>query len=318
MNIIAGEPLYVVYALYCTCHEDRGLRYVGQTTRGASVRFRFHIWDAISDRSDLAVHRWVRKHGGDNIRYVILEALESPERLDEIEIKWIRKLGTFSDPRGLNMSEGGKSIKGYVHSEETRKKMCGRVYTDETRTKMSNSAKLRGISPLAVQMARERVGSKHPNTFLTEEGVSQIKERLWSGTPVRVVANDRGLLISLVSHINTGVTWSHVDWPIGPRQAPRTRALMSASAKGRIHTPEAIEKMRVGQRASWTPERLAKAQAVGLGEGNPAAKLNEELVRAIRLRHDEGESYVSISRTLGVSDGAIAKVCKRITWKHVI
>jgi len=293
------EPKNVIYGLFCECHPERGIRYVGQTSQGARKR-RYHHVNRAKGGADYAVSRWIRKHLPENIGYFTLEVLDDPRDLDRLEEWWIAELGTFTGDRGLNMSMGGKSIRGYKHTEGTREGLRGRVYTEATRTKMSESAQNRRGSSRVAQRNKERDLSKRLKTRLIEEKVSRIKERLWSGDPISVVARDNGYLSPRVASISTGASWSHVPWPIGPRQAPRTRDLMSANARGRVHRPETIERMRAGHKS------------------RVAAKLNEDLVRHIRLRKAGGESYSAIAQALNMSPKTVSNVCRGRSWKQVV
>lgn len=95
----------------------------------------------------------------------------------------------------------------------------------------------------------------------------------------------------------------------------------SAMAKGRLgykHRDESIEKIRDGQKASWTDERKVAAAEARSGSRNPQTKLTDGDVHEIRrLREEEGLAYNQISRMYGMTSGAISMICRRITWKHV-
>lgn len=55
------------------------------------------------------------------------------------------------------------------------------------------------------------------------------------------------------------------------------------------------------------------------GSNNNKAKLNEEMVKEIRKRYDNGESPVNIQKDYSmVNVKSIRRVCKRETWKNVI
>lgn len=64
-----AEPLNVIYGLSCTCHPEKGVRYVGQTICGVAKRLREHRHGA--KKGNLAVHKWMRKHGVGNIEAAI-------------------------------------------------------------------------------------------------------------------------------------------------------------------------------------------------------------------------------------------------------
>ena len=55
------------------------------------------------------------------------------------------------------------------------------------------------------------------------------------------------------------------------------------------------------------------------GSRNNKAKLNEEMVKDIRKRYDNGESPIDIQKDYSfVNINSIRRVCKRETWKNVI
>ena len=54
------------------------------------------------------------------------------------------------------------------------------------------------------------------------------------------------------------------------------------------------------------------------GEDNANAKLNDDLVRIIRLRSGTGQSQLKIAESLGVSRRTVGMVLSGKTWAHVI
>lgn len=53
------------------------------------------------------------------------------------------------------------------------------------------------------------------------------------------------------------------------------------------------------------------------GERHHRAKLTEAKVKAIRARHEQGESHIELAREYGITPSAVRKVIARIRWKHV-
>lgn len=80
----------LIYALSCTCHED-GVRYVGQTTRSLTIRLGQHRRAAERGNNTAVVYKWMRRHGPQNIRIELLEALPNctPDDLNAAETRWI-------------------------------------------------------------------------------------------------------------------------------------------------------------------------------------------------------------------------------------
>lgn len=106
----------VIYGLICKCHPQRGIRYVGQTSRDISQRMHEHRRDCKSGRR-LPLYSWMRKHGPENITYEILEDVS--DCLNEREIYWIAKMDTKA--HGLNMTSGGDA-RDFPVSKQARKK----------------------------------------------------------------------------------------------------------------------------------------------------------------------------------------------------
>lgn len=53
------------------------------------------------------------------------------------------------------------------------------------------------------------------------------------------------------------------------------------------------------------------------GECNPAAKLTDDAVRALRRRHDEGLSNAAIARETGLTSGQVSEIVNRRRWTHI-
>lgn len=106
------EPLNVIYGLKLK-DESYPIRYVGLTSRGASIRFKEHCTLAVTGETPL--YRWIRKHGYDQVECVIIDELGDPEHLDEREIYWINQLSTFAGDGhgGFNLTRGGTGFTGY-------------------------------------------------------------------------------------------------------------------------------------------------------------------------------------------------------------
>ena len=53
------------------------------------------------------------------------------------------------------------------------------------------------------------------------------------------------------------------------------------------------------------------------GVNHPKCKMNDDIVRSIRLRYESGESALEISRDIGMDSGAVFHAVVGITWKHI-
>lgn len=206
-----------VYGLYCVCREcgdsQKLVRYVGQTTQGSERRFKSHLSvitsESRAELRKLPVYRWIRKHGPANIRFKVLEEVMEVGNLDDAERRWIKVLGTHTSKHGLNATPGGVGSRGYKHTDEAKGKMRENFKDPERRMKSS------------------RPGASHPRATFTEEEVSGIKRRLWTGETATSIARDFQVPTHRVQQINVDKSWSQVPWPIGPRVRPLYRSVLS-------------------------------------------------------------------------------------------
>lgn len=202
------EPRVVIYGLKCKCHPERGIRYVGQSSKTARARFHQHTYAARKGKP-WVVAKWMRKHGIENIAYEVLEVVEEEGDLDVRETYWIDHLHTMTKFGGCNVWPGGSSIRGYKHSPDSLARRKGRKHSEETRKKLSDAN-------------RGKVGELSSNSKLTNKGVKDIKERLFNGDTSYSISREMGLSKSTIHYIEIGRTWAHVEGPIGPRREPET------------------------------------------------------------------------------------------------
>ena len=89
--------------IYLITNTINGKRYVGQT-----VRFKERMWEhEYDDRSTSAIHAAIQKYGTDAFEVTVLETPDK-KLLDEREIYWIEKLGTYHSEYNLNKGGQGR------------------------------------------------------------------------------------------------------------------------------------------------------------------------------------------------------------------
>lgn len=127
-----------VYFIKC-CLNNKG--YVGITSKTVEERWQNHLREAKRE-SNCALHRAIRKHG--ELSFVInkLQECDSWKDACETEIRLIGEYKTHvSTDMGYNMTIGGDGAVGYVHTDETRKRislaLTGKIVSAETRVKFS-------------------------------------------------------------------------------------------------------------------------------------------------------------------------------------
>ena len=128
--------------IYCATNTVNGKRYVGQTVRSLKRRWQFHLKSA-KDGSECTLHRAIRKYGAEAFKVEQIDFAESPEDLNEKEVRYILLLKTLT-PNGYNLTRGGEGSVGYSHSEEIRQRMSKVAQfrppvSAETRQKMSKA-----------------------------------------------------------------------------------------------------------------------------------------------------------------------------------
>lgn len=198
-----SEPMNVIYGLSCKCHPERGIQYVGQSSKGTRERFYHHVYNARNNKP-WAVSRWMSKHGVENIEIRLLESFETPDELDDAEVKWIRELDTLlSSGGGYNLWPGGRSVRGYRHAPDAKTRNP-RNHSEETRKKISEA-----IS--------KNVGERSSAKKLSKGDVETILSRLWSGESASSISRDYPVGQGAILSISQGKTWPDVPRPTGPR-----------------------------------------------------------------------------------------------------
>lgn len=95
--------------IYCIENTITGKKYVGQTMYTLGIRWEQHKQDARRVKTHL--YDSMRKYGVENFKVFLLEKVEDTQ-LNEKEIYWVKKLGTFDN--GYNMTLGG----GYTYNSK--------------------------------------------------------------------------------------------------------------------------------------------------------------------------------------------------------
>jgi group I intron endonuclease len=117
--------------------------YVGQTIVGLKARQENHVNDALAKKDNHYFHNAIRNYGKDKFEWEIIGSAESKEKLDDLEIYYIKKLKSFGE--GYNLTKGAGGMTGYIMTEEHRKNLSeshkGYKHTDEQRRKISNTLK---------------------------------------------------------------------------------------------------------------------------------------------------------------------------------
>jgi len=124
----------IIYCYHCI---STGKKYIGQT-ENEKRRKREHLSYYKKKSRDCKFYRAVRKYGWDNFVYGTIEQFHI-NQLDDMEVYFIEKYDTLNN--GYNSSIGGKTTRGYKHTDETKKLLSemkiGTKHSIETKQKMS-------------------------------------------------------------------------------------------------------------------------------------------------------------------------------------
>lgn len=110
-----------ISGIYCFENILDGKRYVGKSI-DLHRRISDHLNDLKrnSDKSILLQRAW-NKYGQENFKIFIIEECEE-ELLDKTEIFYIKEWNTKT-PKGYNLTDGGEGSSGYIHTEESKRKI---------------------------------------------------------------------------------------------------------------------------------------------------------------------------------------------------
>lgn len=125
--------MIIIYTVYEHVNKKNGKRYIGITSRDVSVRWK----NGYGYSEATKIRHAFDKYGWDNFEHNILYTNIDEKMAKKIEREYIKKYKTQDDESGYNITSGGDGICGFVHSEETKKKIS--------------------------EQAKKRYGDKNPN-----------------------------------------------------------------------------------------------------------------------------------------------------------
>ena len=148
--------------IYCITNKIDGKQYIGQTKHDVDTRLKEHFQIAEKTKRNLHLYNAIRKYGKENFDIL------AEEDLDKWEMYYIGLHDTFCN--GYNNTIGGGGVRGYHHTEETKKKISENhnpnIYTKERAEKISfaNKGKKKSLEHRRKlsENAKKRVGAKNP------------------------------------------------------------------------------------------------------------------------------------------------------------
>jgi hypothetical protein len=219
-----------IWVIYCDTCVATGKKYVGQTKRTATWRWRKHVHEAQHNRGSPALSAAIRKYGRKHWFHGILETVGSQDEANVAETKWIAQLGTLS-PNGYNIDLGGAQPK----TPEVVEKMRAAYM------RKSDDAKKR-------QIERLRRSYEEWLATTTHEQRQQVGRDAWNGyTPEERSAITRA-----------------------GKAKQSTESRRAAGLKGKVNmTPEARRAPRAQQIANTTPEQRSASARKGAANLTP-------------------------------------------------
>lgn len=176
--------------------------YIGQSVH---IRKRWSDYKHLKCKDQLRLYNSLKKYGVKKHKFEILHQCE-PEKLNELEVYYIKLFQCFNNEYGLNLRAGGnksilspeskkkisESLKGRIgtmrgkqHTYDALQKMRGRKLSDKHRKKLSESAKKRINKPLT-QEHKNKISKAHKGirlgcklTIETRHKMSEAHKKLW-------------------------------------------------------------------------------------------------------------------------------------------
>jgi group I intron endonuclease len=212
----------VVYGLWCICHSDAGIRYIGLTTnqRGYWARHGDHLSEARTG-GKRPVSRWIRKHGEENIVMSILEVCTLDD-LNQREMAWIAAMRE-SGRADLNVTDGGEGVLGYkmtpAQLTEMSKRVSGELHPnygkplpESTRRKIGEAHRGRTLTEdHKSKLSESHMGNRSGRSKLTDDQVMEIHQKILAGDQSHgSIARDYGVSRGVIDHIKSGYAYSRV------------------------------------------------------------------------------------------------------------
>lgn len=192
--------------VYKITNNTSGKVYIGQTIRSLNVRWKQHIYDALSEkRSIFPIHEAIRKYGKETFSIEIICECFSQKELDEQE-KYFCDMFSAWSPNGYNLRAGqGRG----TFSIESRRKMSesakGRVRSETAKIKTSRSLKGHSTS----QETRDKIGSKNAKKtfYFLSPTLESVEVR-----NLQKFARENGLQAAHLHCVHTLKSKAHKGW----------------------------------------------------------------------------------------------------------
>lgn len=138
--------------------------YIGITKQNPNDRWIQHKYDARHRSRNYPLYNSMNKYGIENFSFtVLIDNVESPEELSNLEVEYIKKYNSTNRDYGYNLEPGGR--KDYTISESTRKKMSKATKENYQRAKEKNG----GIHPCVAPEVIAKRSGKNSGAYIHRE-----------------------------------------------------------------------------------------------------------------------------------------------------
>ena len=120
--------------------------YIGITSRNLTSRWNEHVYDSNSNKTNMNIHKAIRKYGKDNFVIEQLYIGSNTEEINNKEIEYIKEYNSLDRNYGYNISPGGNNK--HICTLESKAKMSlsrqkawknGKYSNQEYRDKISKA-----------------------------------------------------------------------------------------------------------------------------------------------------------------------------------
>lgn len=256
MDFIDQEIYKDNYGIYGIKNRINEKVYVGQTSESFLRRFWNHQWKLRNNSHDnIYLQNSWNKYGENNFEYFVIETVNNPSLLDELEIKYIdfyKKL-----EKSYNMLLGGGGRRGFplsdnvkkVIGEKNRQNMLGKKHSEETKHKMS------------IVRTGRHVDRK--TDILNIELVKEIKQLLINGKTASEVSKILDVNYKLINNLISNNTWNTVNVDGWDEYRKNRKTYTRLSKKDhkeiyRLHFDEGYDKHKLAEMYNRTVTMIEK------------------------------------------------------------
>lgn len=165
------------YTIYLRTNLVTGKQYVGQTE---NFKHRESCWKCLKyTYANQYIDNDRKEYGVENFKVEVIDHCETQEEAYELEEYYIKEYDT-KYPNGYNLTEGGAGIKGFKHSEESRKKMSealkGKHSSPDTEFKKGQTPWNKDKSGCFLEESRKKMSESHKGNTPWNKGIPLTEE----------------------------------------------------------------------------------------------------------------------------------------------